>query len=227
MKYNKGFIGIGVIIAIVVALAVGGGAVYYATKTPTSSLNTEENNYSLTDQNQNTFQVKRNPPTSNTQTTKTGGGQMTVEQIEQEKIKENLVANQNKQPVDMVSKLCTNSIKSEESSSSEYSALVLTGWTFENAIISDFDCDGNKDVIVASYARIPDGNQQFFKFNIQFFQKVNNSWKLINQNDGLGGELFDMHPAKTNEGANAVVFTFKPSGTKRIVWIRNGYPTGM
>ena len=43
MKYNKGFIGI--IIAIVVALVVGGGAVYFATKTPTpASQNVSENN---------------------------------------------------------------------------------------------------------------------------------------------------------------------------------------
>ncbi|MCR4334442.1 MAG: hypothetical protein NUV47_01795 [Patescibacteria group bacterium] len=45
MKYNKGFIGIGVIVAIIAALAVGGGVVYYATKTPAPSSNTEENNY--------------------------------------------------------------------------------------------------------------------------------------------------------------------------------------
>jgi hypothetical protein len=32
MKYNKGFIGIGLIVAIIAVLAVGGGAVYVATK---------------------------------------------------------------------------------------------------------------------------------------------------------------------------------------------------
>ena len=38
MKNNKGFIGIGMIIAIIAALIVGGGAVYYATKTSTPVL---------------------------------------------------------------------------------------------------------------------------------------------------------------------------------------------
>lgn len=44
MKNNKGFVG--VIIAIIAALIIGGGAVYFATRTSTpSSQNTEENNY--------------------------------------------------------------------------------------------------------------------------------------------------------------------------------------
>jgi len=65
MKYNKGFVGIGVIIAIVVALAVGGGVVYYATKTPAPSLNTEENNYQ-SQANQNQQQTNtQNPPVNN------------------------------------------------------------------------------------------------------------------------------------------------------------------
>jgi|SRR3989344_3791411 len=223
---QKGFI-IPVLITIVAVLAIGGVYVWQKTKSP-QSMNTEVSGDTQNQIEQNTFHVTRTPPSNKpTSQTKVNSGPMTVEQIEQEKIQENLIANQNKQPVDMVSKPCTNNIKSEESSSSEYSSLVLTGWTFRNAVISDFDCDGNKDVIVASYASFSDGKQQFFKINIQFYQKVNNSWKLINQNDAIGGELFDMHPAKTNEGANAVAFTFKPSGIKRIVWIRNGYPTGM
>jgi hypothetical protein len=46
MKYNKGFMGIGIIIAIVAVLVIGGGAVYFATKTPApASQNTGENNY--------------------------------------------------------------------------------------------------------------------------------------------------------------------------------------
>lgn len=60
MKYNKGFIGIGVIIAIIAALAVGGGVVYYATKTPAPSSNTEENNYQP--------QANQNQQQTNTQT---------------------------------------------------------------------------------------------------------------------------------------------------------------
>ena len=35
MKNNKGFVGIGIILAIIAVLAVGGGAIYYAKKTPT------------------------------------------------------------------------------------------------------------------------------------------------------------------------------------------------
>ena len=58
MKYNKGFVGIGVIIAIIVALAIGGGVVYYATKTPAPSSNTEENNY----QSQANTQTNNTPP---------------------------------------------------------------------------------------------------------------------------------------------------------------------
>ena len=45
MKYNKGFVGIGMIIAIIAVLVVGGGAFYYATQTQTPASNTEENNY--------------------------------------------------------------------------------------------------------------------------------------------------------------------------------------
>lgn len=37
MKYNKGFAGIGLVIAVIVALVVGGGVVYYATKTKAPS----------------------------------------------------------------------------------------------------------------------------------------------------------------------------------------------
>jgi len=62
MKYNKGFIGVGMIVAIIAILAVGGGAVYYATKTPALSSNTEENNYQP--------QINQNstiPPNTNTQ----------------------------------------------------------------------------------------------------------------------------------------------------------------
>lgn len=64
MKNNKGFIGVGVIIAIIVALAVGGGIVYYATKTPTPSSNTEENNYQPQANQNSTIP----PTTTNTQT---------------------------------------------------------------------------------------------------------------------------------------------------------------
>lgn len=45
MKYNKGFIGTGMIVAIIAILAIGGGVVYYSTKSPTPSSNIEENNY--------------------------------------------------------------------------------------------------------------------------------------------------------------------------------------
>ncbi len=52
-KYNKGFLRVGVIIAVIVFLVVG-GVVYYATKTSTPSLNIEENNYQpQTNQNSN------------------------------------------------------------------------------------------------------------------------------------------------------------------------------
>lgn len=58
MKYknNKGFLGIGMIIGIVAALVVGGGVVYFATKTPTpvlQNLEVEENNYIPVEQNDN------------------------------------------------------------------------------------------------------------------------------------------------------------------------------
>jgi len=66
MKYNKGFIGIGMIVAIIAALAVGGGVVYYATKTPAPSSSTEENNYQPQANTQNT-----NSPTQNAQTNST------------------------------------------------------------------------------------------------------------------------------------------------------------
>lgn len=62
MKYNKGFVGIGMIIAIIAVLVVGGGAVYYATKTPAPSSNTEENNYQPQANQNSTI-----PPTTNTQ----------------------------------------------------------------------------------------------------------------------------------------------------------------
>jgi len=65
MKYSKGFMGVGVIIAIIVALGVGGGVVYYATKTPTPSSNIEENNYPPQANQNSTIP----PTTTNTQTT--------------------------------------------------------------------------------------------------------------------------------------------------------------
>src|SRR3989344_5560097 len=37
MRYNKGFIGIGVIIAVIAAIVIGGGVVYYAAKAPAPS----------------------------------------------------------------------------------------------------------------------------------------------------------------------------------------------
>ncbi len=65
MKYNKGFIGIGMIVAIIAILAVGGGVVYYATKSPAPSSNIKENSYPPVTQNQNSTI----PPTNiNTQT---------------------------------------------------------------------------------------------------------------------------------------------------------------
>lgn len=58
MKYTKGFVGIGVIIAVIAALVVGGGAVYYATKTKAPSQeNIGANNYQPVEQNYT-------PPTS-------------------------------------------------------------------------------------------------------------------------------------------------------------------
>ena len=148
---------------------------------------------------------------------------MTPEQIEQQKIKENIEASQNKQSVSTVSKNCVSGIRSEDSFSAEYSALVHSGWTFKKAIVSDFDCDNIKDVIVASY--VSDASQNFFKADLQFFQKIDGSWKLINENDFLG-EPFEINSTKTEDGANAVKLTFS-SGIERIVWIRNGYPTGI
>lgn len=65
MKYNKGFIGIGIIIAIVATLVVGGGAVYFATKTPTSPKNIGENNYQP-QENQNQNGVLNTPVENNT-----------------------------------------------------------------------------------------------------------------------------------------------------------------
>jgi len=75
MKYNKGFIGIGMIIAIVAALVVvGGGAVYFATKTPTpASQNIGENNYQP-QENQNQNGVS-NTPVQNTVTNNTANQQ--------------------------------------------------------------------------------------------------------------------------------------------------------
>ncbi len=203
---------------IIITVVVIGGGVYYWQKAKTAE--------SVANQiGQNDFQVSRTSENSVTQTPKNevyNKSPMTREQIEQEKIKENLAANQNKQPVDMESKPCINNIKAEESSSVEYSALISSGWTFKKAIISDFDCDGNRDVIVASY--YSDSSQQFFKGNLKFFQKINGSWKLINQNN-FSGEPFEIHAGKTAEGGNAVILTF--DSFKRTVWIRNGYPTGI
>ncbi len=213
-KTQKGFAPI--LIALILAVVLGGGYAWQRIRS-SSYINSET---SVKTQ-------KQTEPKSSIQSPETGvsnGGAMTVEQIEQEKIKENLVASQNKQPIDMVSKPCTNNIKAEESSSVEYSSLVGR-WTFEKAIISDFDCDGQKDVIIASYQSDP--SQNWFKGNLQFFRKVNNSWKLINQNDFLGEPFEEIRSTKTSEGANAVLLTFKSPLKDRVVWIRNGYPTGI
>lgn len=73
MKYNKGFMGVGVIIAIIVALAVGGGVVYYTTKTPAPSSNTEENNYQpQTNQNQQQTNTQTPPVNSSEPCTRNG-----------------------------------------------------------------------------------------------------------------------------------------------------------
>ena len=73
MKYNQGFIGIGIIIAIVAALIVGGGAVYYATKTSAPSpQNTAGNNYyPPANQNNTANNLTQNPPTQAQQQTTT------------------------------------------------------------------------------------------------------------------------------------------------------------
>ena len=69
MKNNKGFTQVGIIIALIAALIVGGGVVYLATKTPTpSSQNTQDNNYQPSvDQNQNPSTTTNT--TTNTNTT--------------------------------------------------------------------------------------------------------------------------------------------------------------
>lgn len=72
MKYNKGFVGIGVIIAVIAALVVGGGAVYYATKTKAPSTeNVGVNNYQPVEQNytppatNNNLSQQQTPPPAN------------------------------------------------------------------------------------------------------------------------------------------------------------------
>lgn len=74
MKYNKGFVGIGIVIAIIIALVVGGGVVYYATKTKVPSTeNTGVNNYQPVEQNYvpptsyNNNQQTQTPPQTNQQ----------------------------------------------------------------------------------------------------------------------------------------------------------------
>ncbi len=59
MKYNKGFAPLILLAIIVGALVVGGGAVYFATKTPTSPKNIEENNYQP-QENQNSLETTNN-----------------------------------------------------------------------------------------------------------------------------------------------------------------------
>lgn len=86
MKYNKGFIGIGIIIAIVASLVVGGGAVYFATKTPTSSKNIGENNYQP-QENQNGV---KNTPTQNSQVINTPKNEETADTITTTATSENI-----------------------------------------------------------------------------------------------------------------------------------------
>ena len=215
---QRGFV---TFLTLIVVVAIGVGAYYWQR---ISSMKSLQNNA-----DQNTSQVMTAPQASVDQTSRTTihmNGSLTPEQIEQEKNKENIVAQQNKPAVVMVSKPCLNGIKAEESSSVEYSKLVPDGWTFKNAIISDFDCDGSQDVLVASFDSVY--SKPFFKGNLQFFQKVSGSWKLINQKDFLG-EPFEIHSGKTPEGGNAAVLTFSSHGrtSERIIWIRNGYPTGI
>ena len=67
MKYNKGFVGIGVIVAIIAALVVGGGVVYYATKTKAPSQeNAGVNNYQPAEQNYTPPTTNNNPPQQQT-----------------------------------------------------------------------------------------------------------------------------------------------------------------
>lgn len=88
--YHKGFIGIGVIIAVVVALVIGGGIVYYATQP-----SVPESNYMLTDQNGDGLSVTADvniaqldtsvttavPVVSNQPLVNSGGGQNNCQSI--------------------------------------------------------------------------------------------------------------------------------------------------
>ena len=51
MKNNKGFLGLGIILAIIVVLVIGGGAYYLGTKNVSVPKNTEENNQPIENQN--------------------------------------------------------------------------------------------------------------------------------------------------------------------------------
>lgn len=82
--YHKGFVGIGVIVAVVVALVIGGGVVYYATQP-----SVPESNYTPTDQNSDMLSVTADaniaqldtsvatavPVASNQPVVNSGGGQ--------------------------------------------------------------------------------------------------------------------------------------------------------
>lgn len=89
MKYTKGFVGIGVITAVIVALVVGGGVVYYATKTKAPSTeNIGANNYQPVEQNYtpptnyNNNQQAQNPPQTTNQTQQTNQQQQNQQTAE-------------------------------------------------------------------------------------------------------------------------------------------------
>lgn len=86
MKYNKGFALVTLLAIIAGVLVIGGGAVYFATKTPTSPKNIGENNYQ---QQENQNGVK-NTSTQNSQVVNTSKNEETADTITTTSTSENI-----------------------------------------------------------------------------------------------------------------------------------------
>lgn len=195
MKYNKGFAPLILLAIIVGALVVGGGAVYFATKTPTSPKNIGENNYQPQEnQNQN------------------GVSNITVQNNEE-------VKNQNNIPTEKTS------VKTYKNINAEYSVNYPTNWQLwptNNSDTNFFSSFGIKNnnlssiSISVSFGLPFDQNKDYSKYST--IDEYINDYKVsgtpkesvqgyLNKvsSINIGGKLLRVQSEKAVDGPNGSV----------------------
>ncbi|MCR4334478.1 MAG: hypothetical protein NUV47_01985 [Patescibacteria group bacterium] len=208
MKYNKGFLGIGMIIAIVAILAVGGGVVYYTTKTPAPSLNTEEDNYQ-TQANQNNNSSSASVGTPTITVVSPDGGEMWQEgktyQITWSA--RNISGNQSIKLVDrnnLVIRTINSNINTVNDGSNSYSY----NWIIPQEFVSEASPLKFKILISSSDNTVSDYSNN--QFTISAPDNIAN-WKTYT--DSKSSYSID-YPTGTQINANATTVYFSPISTK-------------